>query len=313
MRQSPAVRRALEIVAAATLVTSVLPLAAKHWWVLDLFTHFRLQLIAAQIILLAALVGLTRSRWSLILIGLIGINVHGSHEYLWPDARRGIAPHHLRVMTANVEARNTRAAGLVTQIEREQPDILAILEFNAAWAARLAVLDGAYPYRIEVPQSDRFGIALLARKPVLEHRVIDLGGTPAIDARIEGPTGTVRILAVHTMPPMSRHAAALRQSQLDQLAAIAAAATEPVIVLGDLNLSPYSPHFAEFLERARLHDALVGHGPSITWPTFLPLLGIPIDHCLLSSSWDSIAYRRQPAYGSDHYAIAVDLIEKTTQ
>jgi endonuclease/exonuclease/phosphatase (EEP) superfamily protein YafD len=106
---------------------------------------------------------------------------------------------------------------------------------------------------------------------------------------------------------------ARQMRQLEQLAGIAATAAEPLLVVGDFNLTPFSPRFANFLDAAGLRDALAGRGPSITWPSYFPLLGIAIDHCLLGPDWDSIAHRRQPNYGSDHYAIVVDLIKNTAR
>lgn len=304
-------RRGLEVLGGATVAASALPLVAKLWWVLDLVTHFRLQLVATQLVLLTALVLARRFAWASILAAVLAANVYDARAYLWPGPPFAGPAHELRVMTANVQAENTRADGLLDHIAREEPDVLAILEFNRSWATRLASLGKTYPYRIEVPRLDRFGIALLARQPFLESRVVDLQGYPAIVARIDAGTTTAQILAAHAVPPMSAALTALRQRQLAELAELAAGATEPLVVLADLNLSPFSPYFAEFLGRARLHDALVGHGPQITWPTFFPALGIPIDHCLLSPAWRSIAYRRQPAYGSDHFAVVVDLIMET--
>jgi endonuclease/exonuclease/phosphatase (EEP) superfamily protein YafD len=39
----------------------------------------------------------------------------------------------------------------------------------------------------------------------------------------------------------------------------------------------------------------------------LPVLGIPIDHCLVSEEIRVIAHRRLPAFGSDHYPILAEL------
>ena len=307
-----ATRIALEAVAAVSLLVSLLPFVAAQWWVFDLFTHFRLQLICVQLLLLIGLGLLARSVWSPILALLLGANLYASQAYWLPDRSPDTIERDLRIMAANVRAENEHADGLLAQIDREQPDVVAIVEFNASWAARLEPLHRTFPYRIEVPRADHFGIALFARRPILGQRLLDLDGTPAIDAEIDAASGVVRVVAVHLVPPMSQHAAAQQRRQRTQLARHVATGPRPLIVIGDLNMTPYSPNFAELLAPADLHDALTGYGPRITWPTFLPLLGIPIDHCLLSTDWDSIAYRRQPAYGSDHFAIAVDLIEKAS-
>jgi endonuclease/exonuclease/phosphatase (EEP) superfamily protein YafD len=296
MRPLRALQRTFEAIAGVTLLATALPIVSAHWWVLDLFTHFRLQLIAIQLGLFLLLAVVGRSIWMPILALALGVNVAASWDYLMPRARDVQAAPSIRIMEANVRARNTRFDGLLAQIEQTQPDVVVVIEYTVDWGRRLAPLEVAYPYRVEALVRGRFGIAMYSRTPILDEHVFDLENAPAIDARIDVAGEAVRIIAVHTVA---------------QLAGMTATAIGPLIVVGDLNLTPFSARFGEFLDAAGLRDATVGRGPRITWPTFFPPLGIPIDHCLLGPDWDSIAYRREPAYGSDHYAIVVDLIKRT--
>jgi len=106
---------------------------------------------------------------------------------------------------------------------------------------------------------------------------------------------------------MSAADAAERHRQLEALATLAAERKEPTAICGDFNLTPYSPDFKVFARRSGMRDARAGHGPGITWPTSLPILGIPIDHCLVSPEIGVARFRRLPPFGSDHYPIAAAL------
>ena len=82
----------------------------------------------------------------------------------------------------------------------------------------------------------------------------------------------------------------------------------PKVLLGDLNVTPWSPYFQDLVEGSGLRDVRVGSGLWTTWPMPLPsFLRIPIDHCLTS---DDVAVREFTTVGgtgSDHRAILVDV------
>lgn len=79
--------------------------------------------------------------------------------------------------------------------------------------------------------------------------------------------------------------------------------SESQVIIGDFNTTTYSPTFSEWLAKNELRSALPAGGMGISWPTFLPLLGIFIDHCLVSDDVIINEYRRGPAFGSDHYPV----------
>jgi endonuclease/exonuclease/phosphatase (EEP) superfamily protein YafD len=62
------------------------------------------------------------------------------------------------------------------------------------------------------------------------------------------------------------------------------------------------------LADGRLHDAAAGRGWQATWPTFLPPLGIRIDHALVSGGIRVNSFQRGRLQGSDHRPIVVDLL-----
>jgi endonuclease/exonuclease/phosphatase (EEP) superfamily protein YafD len=80
--------------------------------------------------------------------------------------------------------------------------------------------------------------------------------------------------------------------------------TLPVLVLGDMNSTPYSPWYQDFRQTAGLHE--VGFSG---WPTWGPWpqgpLILPLDRSLVRGLWATMAIG--PVLGSDHRAVMVDI------
>ena len=80
-----------------------------------------------------------------------------------------------------------------------------------------------------------------------------------------------------------------------------------MIVAGDFNTTPWSPHFGDLLAAAGLRNAAEGKGYIPTWPTWFWPARIPIYYVLLKGPIAVTTVRRGPAVGSDHFPIIADL------
>jgi endonuclease/exonuclease/phosphatase (EEP) superfamily protein YafD len=115
---------------------------------------------------------------------------------------------------------------------------------------------------------------------------------------------------VHLSAPVTRRRAAARNQELLALAAHTAAVEGPLIVAGDFNVTPYSPYFVDWLETTGFTDSRRGRTLSISWPTLLPIAGIPIDHVAVNDDFEILSHRRMPNFESDHYGVLVELAFK---
>ena len=115
------------------------------------------------------------------------------------------------------------------------------------------------------------------------------------------------VRGTHPLPPGGGDYWRWRNGQLAELATFIQGLDGPVVVLGDLNVTPWSHYFRTFARDAQLRDGGKGFGLQISWPTYFPPLGIPIDHCLVSPQVDVHDRRTGPAIGSDHYPVIIDL------
>jgi len=299
--------RFIAIAAVAIATASTLPLLADFWWVFELFCHFRVQYLALLAVVAMLLGSRRRWRWAAALLPFATISalpiVNG-----WPAIEREDSPvDQVTIMNVNVNAANDNFASLLNLVQRELPDLIVLVEMTSAWQSAVGTLRDLYPYRVVVPQQDRFGIALLSRVPFHDQEVVDLLTTPAISARVSVAGRSVRIIGVHLRPPVSAGWAATRNQQLIELGRMLEDRAEPVIVVGDFNITSYSSIFSRWLVDNELRSAALPTAVTISWPTFLPLLGILIDQFVVNENIRIDDFRRGPAFGSDHYPLTATL------
>ncbi len=155
----------------------------------------------------------------------------------------------------------------------------------------------------------RFGNAILVR-PGLEVKLRGVGGaadTPRareLDMEFDGVP--IRILALHPPSPTSTGKVSTRDEQLAAVPDWAAAQDRPVVIVGDLNASPWSHAFRPLTD-SDLVNSVNGFGLQATWPALLGPFGVPIDHLLHSAELTTVTRRTGPSLGSEHRSVFITL------
>ena len=290
----------------ATLAASL----GQWYWLLELFSHFRLQYIFV-LLPMTLLYGAQR-RWALMLVAalLCAVNVRFVASLLQVsplDSRASLV-----VVSANLNSRNTNTDAVLALVRDERPDVLVVQELTPRWAIELATLEQTFPFTFRLPQEDNFGLALYSRWPLNNVQTIALGdSTPAVDAEVIVGTGPIRLIAVHLRPPMTPTWAKERTNQFLHLTELAATNLLPLVVVGDFNATPWSPDFRRWTTEAQLQNGQRKGGVAYTWPVGLPVLWIPIDACVVSTDLVITRQRRGPSIGSDHYPLVTSIWRET--
>jgi len=284
---------------------------ARRNWYFELFTSFTIVYFATAVAVFLSLALLRDRRGAAVALALALFHAWMMLPYLSFGAAAGAAQDGaVRVMLANVLTVNRDFEAFSAEVRKQDPDILCVQEVDAAWQQVLEGLHETYPHQHFEARSDNFGIALLSRLPLAEVEIIELGGVtvPAITAKVETAAGTLRLLTLHTLPPMLKHMAASRNRQLVEAAKIAKERSGPFALVGDLNVTPWSPHFQDLLRDGGLKEARLGQGVMPTWPVdgWLPAL-VPIDHILVSPGITVTQMARGGHTGSDHLPGVADL------
>lgn len=225
-----------------------------------------------------------------------------------PSTPEDAARHHVRLFVSNVNFTNDEHERLLHLIERENPDVIGLVEVNTRWLRKLKHMRTRYPYYYEVPDEHYVGLALYSRLPVEEARVLRLPGetsSPAIVATLKAPGGDVELVLAHPMSPIGAEYIRLRNEQIAALARHARAAQIPLLLAGDLNLTMWNDAYRPLEELAGLRNARAGHGIGATWPAIGPL-GVPIDHILASPGVHLRNFRVLTGVGSDHLPLTAE-------
>ncbi len=303
------VDRLLVLVAALVAVISFLPLGARLSWPLELTTHFRVQ----YLVVTAAVLSLTlmRRRWvaSGVLAAAGAVSAAPVLPYLplAPGSVAEAAVEPVKVLSVNVSFRQFSARRLLEIVRESAPDVVVVQELTPHAERELAALDEMFPQNRRFPADGPYGIGLWSRFPLESSATIAIGRRPGIEARVRGPAGPFTVIGVHLSAPTTARRGSARNRELRELAARSAAHAGPLVVAGDFNTTPYSPYFTDRLAESRLTDSRRGRTLSISWPTTLPVIGIPIDHVAVNDGFTVLSHRRLPNFESDHYGLLVEL------
>lgn len=283
------------------MLTACLMLADAQWWV-DVLASFRAHMGLAMV--LGMVLALVRKRWlvaaaNLLLAGFLLAPLTLNRT----PTLAGIAD--LRLAVHNVHTANRDFEAVLADLEESAPDVMAILEVDAAWEAAIR---HRFPNRhiLANSRSDNFGIAVVSRQPLRGDGVWTPPpiGAPSLDVIVGTPSGDIRLIITHPVPPISKDWWLARNIQLESVLSRAAASKLPVVVAGDLNLTPTSPAWSRLIGSTPLRRAGLPLG---TWPSWIGLLGLPIDHVLTGPGLSVVESSMLPGAGSDHRGLIVGL------
>lgn len=298
--------------ALAALMVTAASFLARASWLLELLTHFRLQLALGSIVLLVC--ALARRR--LLTAALAAIAAAANAAPLVPYMLGGPASAEasgssFRVMAANVHYRNSGYAALLEEVREQDPDVLGLMEVDQAWLDGLSALEAEYRWKVLEPQEGPYGLALYSRLPfrlLPETPYTEDGLQTAIALELEVGESPVTLVLTHVRAPTSSGNAELRNAQFAGLARLLAAdPNEAQVLLGDLNTTPWSPYYRQLVSATGMRNAALGRGYQPTWPAGFSLLKIPIDHCLVSEALRVIDFDTGADFGSDHLPVVVEL------
>jgi endonuclease/exonuclease/phosphatase (EEP) superfamily protein YafD len=292
-------------------MATVLGYLGSWSWVLDLFSPFRIQYVV-----LASLLAIVASALKRMLLAFVSVVIAIANlppivpqfvrTAVAATVERGPA---LKVLSFNVFKYSSQYQRMVDMVRSEAPDVLILIEVTPQWEPALAMLAPDYAYRWVNVGDDIRGLAVLTRRVPHESHVIDLGGNgvPSLLFTLPSPGGDITFVATHLSWPLGSRRAAIRNAQLATLARLAHEQRGAFAIVGDLNVTPYSPRFQQLLRDGELRNCAQGMGPQATWPALLVPLYIQIDHCLATAAVTASHFRVGGFLGSDHYPITVEL------
>lgn len=291
------------IAAIGLVASAVFPALADRYWLFDLASNLRMPILLVAVFVGAAALATRRYVVLLVTVGAMVPHLLSLAGHLPTQAQPGGRP--ITVGTVNLLWNNDDPGRAVDILAQLNLDLLVVQEKSTQWNAHLGPLRQRYPF--VVPRSPAFShdVMVFSRWPIASVAPFITGGAyltgMRVDLQIEGRP--LVVLAVHAPSPTSARRTDNRNAFLRRIAAEVQALTEqPVLVIGDFNVTPYAPSF-QILTDAGLSFAASSGTPLATWPTWLPLIGLPIDH-VLGNHWIALgAVEIGPDVGADHYPV----------
>ena len=301
----------------AIILFNLLALAASLNWFFDLFANFKIQYFAASVALIPLCL-YYRRKWFALAMALIALGIVAEAQMVNSYAFYKAPPikPNLTVVQYNKFYYNDNLDGIGAWLHAPENDFDVVI-VNESSPEGLA------------PMKDKYGDILPHQYPLdylhWANDISVLSKWPFDIAPIKMPVSSqgivynvyrvtikkpglqpVTIYAYHTQTPVGPHDYALRNFELESFADIVAKRTEKnVIMMGDWNITPFSPHFRHLLKTSGMKYLSFGLFPQATFPAYLKVdaLQIPIDQILFDDSIVPLSIAQGPSNGSDHQSL----------
>lgn len=227
----------------------------------------------------------------------------------------------LRVLTFNLATHVTDPERIAAVIRQTDADVVAVQELLDSVEVTLTpLLADRYPYLAVHPGAIfAIGVGVYSRFPILDDTALPGFVLAAQRTRIQFNGQPVTVLNAHPPPPSimpTQFNSSLRRAEIAALMNEAAAITEPLVILGDFNVTDQADDYHRITVRYRdaFREAGTGLGPTFPASSRLRPFGlsvpalIRIDYIFYSPHWQAIdAYVVAEQTSSDHYGVVAVL------
>lgn len=285
------------------IVMTLLGQGGAHFYLLDLSNHFRFYyfIVVAAIVVMFLLL----RAWKALVVSVLCLMFQGASIFPWYMGDAPSFKPDFKVLSFNVLTSNTHFSEVELWLNVINPDIIAFQEVDQQWLTAMKGLKKIYPYNHEMPRNDNFGLAIYSRFPIQKVQTPKLSIVPSLLTTIVIQEKPVHIFNLHTLPPVNSKNYKHRNQHLIGMAQVMKD-LKPAIVLGDFNITMWSPVYQEVEALSGLKNARRGFGINATWPAHQPIT-IPIDHVLISQELKVAGLEIGPYLGSDHLPLLVGL------
>lgn len=306
------------------LLTVALPLVRHNYWVFRVFDYPRFQKFCLLLILsIVWFVFLRDAHWfDYTVLGLIAASLIYLGVKIFPYtpfAQKMIQQVKLKkdekalsILVCNVYQDNTNYAKMAQLIRDKNADVVFLLETNKAWQEGVKSATDAYPYRIEVPLENTYGLLLYSHLPIENEKVHYLISTdiPSVVFDIRYQNQRIRMYGIHPTPPVPQEntESTERDAEILMVGKMAEEYRKPSIVFGDLNDVAWSRTTRLFLKASGMLDPRRGRGFYNTFHVKYWFCRWPLDHFFVSPHFRLIKMAVEKSVDSDHFPISISLV-----
>lgn len=223
----------------------------------------------------------------------------------------------IRLLTFNFYPHNAQVEAATTWLLAQDADLIFLQDIPQT----LPELEAAYPH-YEYNPSDN-SLVVFSRYPILasnEFQLVDETYQQRLILEIAGQS--LVFYHLHLLMPLNereadflllRYDESRRNQQIDELISSANSETVPVLLVGDFNMSEWSPVYQSLASHYQDAFRHVSWGFGVTWPAgeseelpnFLPPLA-RLDYLWLSPEIEALSVATGIALGSDHLPLMAE-------
>ena len=310
------------LVAAAwlLLLAGIAGSLGQYHWIAGLFTHFVPQYTIIGGILAFLLLLDGRKYLSLMLFIFAAYHAY-MMEPLWK--KEAVEPasvvDNITILQYNVNKNNANISAISDWIKGNSTrfDMVVLFELTDSWDDAIISLEEDYPFHfVELIRGKR-KLGVFSKMEIKSFNMQPFRNAEGSIAFLQATTERfglpLELSMIHPPPPVDRERFVRRNSILLETASLLKNRVKRHnnnyhMIIGDFNITRWSPLFMRMQELTGLKDAQEGKGHMGTWPSFLgDKFGIAIDHMLISPEINVISRVAGPNLGSDHLPVITTL------
>ncbi|MFD2516349.1 endonuclease/exonuclease/phosphatase family protein [Salinimicrobium flavum] len=297
------------------------------YWFVKIMDFPRLQYLIISLICLITLLFIKR-KWTityvLIVLGLLfsiliqslKIGPYLLGKKVVPDVQiQEKERFSVKIIIANVLMTNRSSDEFLKLINKNEPHVVLAMEVNDWWVKELSILEESFPYKMEYPLDNAYGLLLYSKLPLTnpEIKFLKHSDVPSFHATMTLPGGEE--FSFHGIHPVAPFPSAKypdnvgeEELALHKVGALVAKETIPSVVAGDFNDVSWSKTTRFFEDQGDLKNVRLGRGLYNTFNAESLVMRWPLDHFFVTEEFRVKEFKRLEKIGSDHFPLMAEFV-----
>lgn len=283
----------------------------------DIFDHLRLHYFVCAGLAFFIFLWLKKTFWTALALFVLfsnGYILYSSSLLTLAETKVSQGTKVIKLLNFNAYFRNKDSKGFLEYVSQEQPDVIVVEEFVGLGEDVERSLKSHYKYsgpHITKPENETTNhpnyIFIFSKFPfqlkTFKHWDFGDRNPPMAHVELTIEDTKIDLIAVHMHWPYN---AKLKAQGLGWLSEYLKPLTNPVLLVGDFNLTPWSDALLEFTSANKLKKfgTFERSWPSQTADIYIPFAQFLIDHAFVrdNDKWKINKHRFEagPSIGSDH-------------
>ncbi|WP_037321538.1 endonuclease/exonuclease/phosphatase family protein [Salegentibacter sp. Hel_I_6] len=314
----------LQVFGVIAVVMTLIPLIAADFWWIRIFDYLHIQLSLLTLTALAAyfikfdikraedyiFMGVLLACFLFQVVKIYPYFPHKNYEV--GEVSEENFSNRFSLYAANVLQKNENPDLVIADIKKQNPDVLLFTETDTRWKNDLSEVTNSYPYKVEIPLDNTYGMLLYSRleleDPQVRYLVDD--SIPSIHSILKLRSGDkIMFHGIHPTPPMPQHnpSSTDRDAEMMKIAFMAKDSKIPVLVAGDFNDVAWSSTTALFQNVGGLLNTRIGRGFYNSFDASSSLMRWSLDHVFVTEEFRVADFRLGSKIDSDHYPLYIEL------